>query len=81
MNLIWITKAEYLSDYKINLAFNDGTTGIADLKDSLNALVFKSLKDKEYFKSFKKNNWTIEWENGVDFAPEFLYNLTTKAKN
>ncbi len=35
MDLIWITQAEYLSDYKIQLVFNNGFKGIADLKDSL----------------------------------------------
>ncbi len=75
MDLIWVIQAEYLSDYKIQLVFNDGFKGVADLKDSLKGGVFEPLKDKEYFKKFKKNSWTIEWESKADFAPEYLYKL------
>ena len=31
-----VTKAEYLSDYKIKLWFNDGVVKIVDLHDKLN---------------------------------------------
>ncbi len=74
MDLIWVTQAKYLSDYKIQLVFNDGFKGIVDLKDSLKGEVFEPLKNKEYFKNFKINSWTIEWEK-ADFAPEYLYKL------
>lgn len=26
----------------------------------------------ENFKNFTLNSWTIKWENGADFSPEFL---------
>ena len=32
--------------------------------------LFSKLRDIEYFKRFKLNANTIEWENGVDIAPE-----------
>lgn len=70
---IWIVKAEYQKGYEIKLRFNDGEGGIVDLKNDLNQPVFQPLKDLNYFKSFRLNSWTIEWENGADFAPEFLY--------
>jgi len=75
MDLLWITKAEYVSDFKIKLSFNNGFIGIVNLKDSLNAKIFQPLRDKKYFKTFKQNSWTIEWDCNVDFAPEYLYNL------
>ncbi|QMU64673.1 MAG: DUF2442 domain-containing protein [Flavobacteriaceae bacterium] len=80
MKLIWITNAQYLSDYKINLTFNDGLNGVVDLKNSIKGEVFKPLKNIDYFKQFKKNSWTIEWDCEVDFAPEFLYRLTERTK-
>ncbi|PID86200.1 hypothetical protein CSB08_01495 [Candidatus Gracilibacteria bacterium] len=75
MDLIWITKAEYLKDYKIELAFNDGRQGVVDLEETIRKAPFNLLKDEKCFKSFQQNSWTIEWENGLDLAPEYLYNL------
>lgn len=82
MNLIWITKAKYLKDYKVLLTFNNGIKGEVDLKEKINKLsVFKSLKDKSIFKNFKLNSWTLEWENEIDIAPESLYKITLKQNN
>ena len=80
MELIWVTKAKYISDYKIQLVFNDGIKGIVDLENSINGKIYKPLIDKEYFKNFKQNKWTIEWNCEADFAPEYLYQLVKKAK-
>ena len=78
MENIWVTKAEHIRQYKLELHFNDGTRGIVDLKDSLNKPIFEPLINIQYFKKFKLNSWTITWENGADFAPEFLYERTKK---
>lgn len=75
MDLVWIVKAEYISDYKILLTFNDGIEGIVDFQDKLNLPIYKPLKVKDYFKMFTLNSWTVEWENGADFAPEPLYEI------
>lgn len=80
MENIWVTKAEYIKDYELKLNFNDGSTGIVNLKDSLNKPIFEPLRDINYFKQFKLNSWTLEWENGADFAPEYLYDQTKKTR-
>nr|NQU90868.1 DUF2442 domain-containing protein [Bacteroidota bacterium] len=80
MNLIWVTEARYENDYKIKLFFNDGVSGIVDLKNSIKGKVFEPLKDIDYFKNFTNNSWTIEWENGADFAPEYLYSMIVRTK-
>lgn len=67
-----IIKAKYIKDYKVWVKFNDGTTGEVDLADELNEGVFKPLKDKNYFKNFELIGHTLAWQNGADFAPEFL---------
>jgi hypothetical protein len=81
MDLVWVTKAKYISDYKIELAFNNGIKGQIDLEDNLTLHIYEPLKDKEYFRNFRLNSWTIEWKNGADFAPEFLFNLLIKQKH
>jgi len=57
------------------LAFIDGVTKIVDLQKELNGKIFESLKDKQNFKKFVIKSNTIEWYNGADFAPEYLYQI------
>ena len=73
--MIEVTSARYLDEYKIWIEFNDGTAGVADLHNDLWGQIFEPLKDRELFKNFKISEImnTIEWENGADLAPEFLY--------
>ncbi len=67
----------YLQDYKLSLTFNDGAIKQIDLKDELYGEVFEPLKDINLFKQVTLNpdTNTIEWNNGADFAPEFLYKI------
>ncbi len=78
MVLVWITKASYAEDFKIELTFNDGLSGVVDLKDQFTGKIFEPLKDVEFFKKFELDSWTLTWPNDSDFAPEFLYDLTIK---
>ena len=74
-----INKAEYLGDYRIRLWFNNDEVRDVDLADSLNGEAFVPLNDKEFFKRFTIRFNTIEWENGADFAPEYLYEIGATA--
>ena len=76
--IITVTNAVYLADFTVCLKFNDGKEGVVDLKNHLKGEIFAPLKDINYFKQFALDGWTITWENGADFAPEFLYKLTLK---
>lgn len=69
-----VIKAEYKGDYRVWLRFNDGAEGVVDLKDELYGEMFEPLKDINKFKSFRVDPEleTLVWENGADFAPEFL---------
>ena len=74
MKVIRIISADYLEDYKIKLKFNDGLEKRIDLEKELYGEIFEPLKNMDYFKNFSLNHFTIEWPNGADFSPEFLYN-------
>lgn len=70
-----VVKAEYAGGYRVKLWFNNNVTKVVDLKSSLKGLVFEPLKDIAFFKRFTVKYNTIEWENGADFAPEYLISL------
>jgi len=72
-----IDEVEYLEGYRLRLQFNDGSTKDVDLEGELYGSVFEPLKDKTLFCKVQVNSETntIEWPNGADFAPEFLYEL------
>ena len=76
--MVWITAAKYLEGYKVELEFSTKEKGVVDLEQFLDEGVFQALKQLDYFVSFTLNSWTIEWDNGADFAPEFLYNQAKK---
>jgi hypothetical protein len=78
MELIKITEAKYVEEFKINLTFSDGLNSTIDFVPLLWGEIFEPLKDKNMFKAFRLNHWTIEWENGADFAPEFLHEQARK---
>ena len=70
-----VIEGRYVSGFTIWLRFEDGTEGEVDLSQELQGEVFEPLQKPEYFASFRVNpdTGTIEWPNGADFAPEFLY--------
>ena len=74
---IEVVKAEYLDGYRLSLLFNNGERRVVDLSNSLKGIVFPPLKDINYFKNFSIKFNTVEWENGADFAPEYLYEIGT----
>ena len=71
-----IKNAEYLEGYKVKLWFSNGEIRVADLSESLNGLVFEPLRNIELFKRFSIPYNTIQWENGADFAPEYLHEIS-----
>ena len=73
--MLHVTKANYLKDYQVEVSFNDGKTGTADLHQALTGSVFEPMKDIKIFSQLKvdKELDTIVWPNGADLAPEYLY--------
>ena len=74
----WIIDAKYVKDFTVWLLFNDGAEGNIDLSSELEGEIFEPLKDVSYFRKFKIRGHTLSWDNGADFAPEFLWEHTTK---
>ncbi|MBI4645651.1 MAG: DUF2442 domain-containing protein [Bacteroidia bacterium] len=81
--LLNVINARYLKDYCILLEFDNGEEKIVDLKYTImndKREIFHPLKDINYFKIFSIPFNTIEWANGADFAPEYLYEIGKQTK-
>ena len=74
--LLHVVSVEYLKNYQLKLIFNNGIQGIVDLEQELYGEIFEPLKDKSLFQKVFVTSRTIEWSNGADFAPEFLFEIT-----
>lgn len=70
-----VSSVECLSEYQLRLGFTDGTVRDVDLAGELYGEVFEPLKEASLFRQVRVNSetGTVEWPNGADFAPEFLY--------
>lgn len=70
-----VTQACYLHAFCVEVVFNNGKKGIADLSEALKGPVFEPLKNPEQFARFQVDPEleTIVWENGADLAPEYIY--------
>lgn len=73
--ILHITEARYVKDYEVEVRFNDGRGGVADLSETLTGPVFAPLRDKSLFSQLKVDAeaQTIVWPNGADLAPEYVY--------
>ncbi len=70
---IWIIDADYLHDYVMVLTFSNGERKNVDFEPLLHGKRKDELRNRRNFVRFALNDWTLEWYNGVDFAPEALY--------
>lgn len=78
--ILKIKQFSILNDYQIKVTFNNGETSIVNLANELNGEIFEPLKNPEFFKQAYLTEWNvIEWPNGADFAPEFLFEIGRKA--
>ncbi len=77
-----VTDVRLTKAYELRVTFSDGVVKEVDLAKELYGEVFEPLKDPELFKQVRVNpeTNTIEWPNGTDFAPEFLYAIGKEVK-
>lgn len=73
--MLKVKDVDYLDNYRLALVFSDGVTKVVDLEPYLKGEVFGPLRDKSLFIQYGLTPTTIEWANGADLAPEFLYRI------
>lgn len=72
-DFLHITGAEYLTDYILKLTFSNGEVRVFDFSLVFDKGILTKLQDKEYFKRFTLDGWTVDWNNEIGLAPEYLY--------
>ena len=81
--MVWVVKSELKEGYKVFVEFNDGTSGTIDFYNKLqndHRQIVRELLDLEKFKTVSTGLDTLCWDNGVDFAPEYLYDQIVMQK-
>ena len=74
--MLGVTEVLIKENYTISIEFNDGEKGLIDFKNELekdHRAIIQELLNLEIFKTVKIKFDTLCWDNGVDFAPEYLY--------
>jgi Protein of unknown function (DUF2442) len=66
--------AEPKPGYKLYVVFEDGVSGLVDLKDWKGKGVFEYWNNEENFKNFRiTDNRKIEWNEEIDMDPDSFY--------
>ena len=70
-----VTNARPLDGYRVEVCFDDGREGVADLTEALEGPMFDARKDPDVFRKLRIDEelQTIVWPNGADLAPEYIY--------
>jgi hypothetical protein len=70
-----ITSVKNISDYTLELIFNDGLMKRIDFEPVLHGEIYSPLREKTLFNKVKidKEVSTIVWPNGADFEPALLH--------
>jgi len=73
--LVDIVGVTVVAEYRLRLTFEDGTVGELDFTGREWLGVFEPLRDPRFFAcvAVDPESGTITWPNGVDMAPEPLY--------
>ena len=68
-----VMSVECEGEYILSVSFDNGESGLLDMKPYLDFGVFRKIKDPDIFKTVHVSFDTIAWESGADIDPEFVY--------
>ena len=68
-----VKKVIIRDNYCLELIFDTNENKLIDMKPYLKKGMFRELKKPEIFNSAHISFDTVEWSNGLDICPEFLY--------
>jgi len=68
-----IIAAEHIYGYLLKLTFSNGQVRLFDFSRIYDKGIFTKLQDKNYFLNYTLDGWTVDWNNEIGFAPEYLF--------
>ena len=79
--MIDVIEIKLLSDYRLQIAFSDGTVGTRDFSDikARTGEMVAPLKDPNYFARVFIDDGALTWPNGYDWDPIALHDDMKKA--
>ena len=67
-------------NYQIFVEFDNNEIGILNMEPYLSFGVFNKIKDPSVFNTARVSFDTVEWANGIDLDPKFVYEKCIKEK-
>ena len=68
-----VKSVEPRAEYRLELTFTNGETGVYDCSPLLDFGVFRELRDESYFRRVRVVNGTVAWPHEQDIDPDTLY--------
>lgn len=73
-----VTDVRPQKDFSLHITFDNGESGLLDMKPYLDFGIFARIKHPDSFAKVRVSFDTVEWESGADIDPEFVYSNCKK---
>ena len=68
-----VQEVKYISDYAINVKFDDGVSGTIELNDLVQKGIFSILQDKAKFAKVYSTGYSIAWSEELEIDATRIY--------
>jgi len=68
-----VIKVLAIPEYKIQVTFDDGVSGIIDLKNYIQTGIFTSLNNKETFNKVYSTGYSVAWSDDLEIDALNIY--------
>ncbi len=80
--MLKIQDCKYVDGYQLQVIFDNGDMGVANLQDEVTQEPYIVLRDINTFKRFYVDHGAVCWQDGkIDMALEYLFFLVNKDKS
>ena len=73
-----VIKVEPKEHYQIYIEFDNDECGVLNMEPYLDFGVFRRIRDLTAFSKVRVSFDTVEWGNGIDLDPQFVYKKCIK---